>query len=155
LSETIHSASPRRAEITAEIRAKTGIDDTMIQRLVHAFYARVRTDDLIGPIFKERIENWTPHLARMCAFWSSVALMTGVYHGQPMGKHLPLPVDGRHFDRWLNLFAETAREVCPPAAAEHFIDRARRIAESLELGIASANGAILRKGERYRRADKT
>ena len=151
MSEAIHSANTRRAEITAAIRAKTGIDDAMIRRLVHAFYARVRTDDLIGPIFNERIRDWTPHLAQMCAFWSSVALMTGAYHGQPMRKHLPLPVDAHHFDRWLALFAETAHEVCPPAAAEHFIERAQRIAESLEMGIASANGVMLRKGERYRR----
>jgi truncated hemoglobin YjbI len=38
----------------------------------------------------------------MCAFWSSVALMSGRYHGQPMEKHLPLPIDARHFDRWLD-----------------------------------------------------
>ena len=42
--------------------------------------------------------------AQMCAFWSSVALMTGRYHGTPMAKHLPLPVDAGHFDRWLELF---------------------------------------------------
>ncbi|MDP2116533.1 MAG: preprotein translocase subunit TatC, partial [Brevundimonas sp.] len=69
-----------------------------------------------------------------------------------MPKHLPLPVDARHFDRWLELFEATAEDVCPPAAAAHFIERARRIAESLELGIAGANGVLLRKGERYLRA---
>jgi hemoglobin len=89
----------------------------------------------------------------MCAFWSSVTLMTGRYHGQPMQKHLPLPVDARHFDRWLALFEATARELCPPKAADHFVDRARRIAESLELGIASGRGIILRKGERLRSED--
>ena len=55
------------------------------------------------------------------------------------------------FDRWLALFEETAREVCPPAAAALFIERARRVAESLELGVASANNILLRKGERYLR----
>ena len=48
----------------------------------------------------------SPHL---CAFWSSVALMSGRYHGQPMVAHLPLPIDTPHFDRWLEIFAETAR----------------------------------------------
>ena len=48
--------------------------------------------------------------------------MTGRYHGQPMKKHLPLSVDARHFDRWLDLFEATARELCPPKAAEHFVD---------------------------------
>jgi hemoglobin len=143
---------PSRAEITAEIAERTGIDDPMIERLVRAFYQRVRTDDLIGPVFEARITDWEPHLQRMCAFWSSVALLTGRYHGQPMPKHMPLPIDAQHFDRWLGLFAETARELCPPAAADHFIERSRRIAESLEMGIAMRQGVLLRKGERFRRA---
>jgi hemoglobin len=79
--------------------------------------------------------------------------MTGSYHGRPMQKHLPLPVDGRHFDRWLELFAITARELCPPKAAAHFIERAQRIAESLELGIATTLGVMLKKGERLRREE--
>jgi hypothetical protein len=37
----------------------------------------------------------------MCAFWSSVTLMTGRYHGTPMARHAPLPIDADHFDRWL------------------------------------------------------
>jgi hemoglobin len=88
----------------------------------------------------------------MCAFWSSVALMSGRYSGQPMRVHLPLPVDAEHFDRWLMLFEQTAHEVCPPAAAAHFIERAHRIAESLELGIAGRHGVLLGKNQRFRRA---
>ena len=87
----------------------------------------------------------------MCAFWSSVALMTGRYHGTPMAKHLPLPVDADHFDRWLELFEATAREICPPEAEAHFVERARRIAASLELGIAGGQGVMLGNGERFRR----
>lgn len=140
----------RRARITAEIALRTGIDEAMISRLVHAFYVKVRQDELLGPVFAARISDWEPHLERMCAFWSSVALLTGRYHGRPMEKHLPLPVDAQHFDRWLALFEETARELCSDAAAEHFIERARRIAESLEIGIAGHHGVLLLKGERFR-----
>ena len=144
----------RRAAMTAEIVARTGIDEAMIERLVCTFYAKVRSDALLGPVFEARIADWEPHLQRMCAFWSSVALMSGVYHGRPMEKHLPLPVDARHFDRWLGLFEQTAHEVCPPVAAEHFIERAHRVAESLELGIAGQNRVLLMKGERLRRPDR-
>lgn len=139
----------RRARIQAAIAEQTGIDEAMIERLVHAFYAKVRKDALLGPVFAEQIADWAPHLERMCRFWSSVALMSGRYHGNPMEKHLPLPVDAAHFDRWLALFEETAHEVCPPRAAAHFIERAHRIAESLELGIAAGQGMPLMKGERY------
>ena len=144
-----HPPESRRDSARERIETETGIDEAMIARLVDGFYDRVRADSLIGPIFDARIRDWGPHLAQMKLFWSSVALMSGVYHGRPMPKHLPLPVDGRHFDRWLELFRATARELCPPAAADHFIERAQRIAESLELGIAGANGVLLRKGERY------
>ena len=106
---------------------------------------------MLAPIFEARIQDWEPHLQRMCAFWSSVALMSGRYHGTPMAKHMPLPVDADHFDRWLTLFEETALEVCPPAAAAHFVELARRIAASLELGIAGAQGVMLGTGERFRR----
>lgn len=142
----------RRAQITADIVALTGIDEEMIETVVRTFYAKVRQDEFLGPVFAERIADWEPHLERMCAFWSSVALLTGRYSGRPMEKHMPLPVDAAHFDRWLALFERTAHEVCAPAAAEHFIERARNIAQSLEVGVASHNGVILMKGERYREA---
>ena len=81
--------------------------------------------------------------------------MSGRYHGNPMTKHLPLPIDGAHFDRWLALFEVTARQICPPEANAHFVERARRIAESLELGIAGRHGVLLRRGERFRHRSLT
>jgi len=148
-SDDAASAQARRAAMTAQIQAETGIDEAMIERVIRGFYARVREDALLGPVFAAKIEEWEPHLQRMFAFWSSVALMSGRYHGQPMARHLPLPIDARHFDRWLALFAETARDLCPQAAAERFILSSRRIAESLELGIAGSHGVLLGKGQRY------
>ena len=149
--ELIVTGAERREQITAEISERTGITEGMIEGLVHAFYDRVRADPVLAPIFDARITNWEPHLAQMCAFWSSVALMSGRYHGTPMVKHMPLPVDAAHFDRWLDLFETTAREICPPEAAAHFVERARRIAASLELGIATGQGVLLGVGERFRR----
>jgi hemoglobin len=144
------TGAERREQITAEIVARTGITEAMIEHLVRGFYAKVRSDAVLGPVFEARIHDWEPHLSQMCAFWSSVALMTGRYHGTPMAKHLPLLVDADHFDRWLELFQLAAREICPPEAAAHFVERAQRIAASLELGIAGAQGVMLGKGERLR-----
>lgn len=149
--EPIVAGPARREQLTAEIMERTGINEAMIERLVRGFYAKVREDAVLGPVFESRIKDWEPHLAQMCAFWSSVALMTGRYHGAPMAKHLPLPVDGGHFDRWLALFEETAHEICPGEAEAHFVERARRIAQSLELGIAGSHGVMLDKGVRFRR----
>ena len=149
--EAIVTGPERRERITAGIMERTGIDEPMIERLVHGFYAKVRLDAVLAPVFDARIRDWEPHLEQMCAFWSSVALMSGRYHGTPMVKHMPLPVDAAHFDRWLELFETTAREICPPEAEAHFVERARRIAASLELGIAGGQGVMLGNGERFRR----
>jgi hemoglobin len=142
------SGKERREQIIRTIEGETGIDETLIEQLVMGFYLRVREDALLGPMFEAHIAEWEPRLQRMCAFWSSVTLMSGRYHGQPMRVHLPLPIDARYFDRWLALFETTARDVCPPQSADFFIDRAHRIAQSLEFGVAAARGIMLGKGNR-------
>jgi hemoglobin len=135
-------AAPKRNLIVEDIVERTGIDEAMIERLVREFYGRARLDPLIGPVFESKVHDWEDHFARISAFWSSVVLMSGRYHGQPMSAHVPLPIDSPHFDRWLEIFTETAQEICPPAAAALFLERAYRIAESLELGISVHKGEI-------------
>ena len=130
-----------RPATTAELQAATGLDEAVLGRLVRTVYDRVRGDALLGPVFAARIDDWEPHLERMTAFWSSVALMTGRYHGRPVEMHLPLPVGPAHFARWLALFEETAHEVCPPAGAAHVIERAHRIARSIRMAIEDAGRA--------------
>jgi hemoglobin len=142
----------RRNAAKLAVEREIGIDEAMVRKLVYFFYDRVREDEMLAPVFNARISDWDKHLNQMCDFWSSVVLLSGRYHGQPMQKHAPLPVGGIHFDRWLELFRASASEICPPLAAAHFITRAERIAESLELGIAGSRGEMLRSGERLRPA---
>lgn len=133
----------RRAQISDEIATRTGIDDAMIEKLVRTFYGRTGNDPVLGPIFAAHIDDWEAHIAKLCDFWSSVALLTGRYHGTPMSAHMPMPLGRTEFARWLEIFTQTAHEVCPPAAAAHFIERANRIANSLELGVAASRGEII------------
>ncbi len=77
----------RRAAFAAEVEKRAGIGKAKIDVLVHRFYDRVHFDPLLGPPFEARIADWQSHLARMCAFWSSVMLMTGHYHGRPIQVH--------------------------------------------------------------------
>ena len=113
------------------------IDEGMITVLVHAFYAKVRGDPEIGPIFTRAVgDDWDGHLTEMCDFWSSVMLMTGRYKGNPMIVHMRLKMlQPQHFERWLTLFRLTAEEVCPHEIAILFIGRAENIARSLQLGM--------------------
>jgi hemoglobin len=120
------------------------IDEASIARLVRTFYERAREDVLIGPIFTANVADWDHHIARITDFWSSIILRTGRYDGRPMRPHLMLPLQGEHFDRWLALFEQTAREVFSGEVAALFLDRARRIADSFEMGIASTRGEIVR-----------
>jgi hemoglobin len=115
--------APNRDLLVEQIVASTGIDEAMIDRLVRSFYAKARQDSLIGPVFESKVHNWEAHFTRMCAFWSSVALMSGRYHGQPMAVHMPLPIDTPHFDRWLEIFAATAEGL--PAGSSQLFPRAR------------------------------
>ena len=118
------------------------ITEAMIRRLVETFYARVRQDDLIGPIFNARVADWDDHLTKLTAFWASVILRKPGYDGRPMRPHLTMPLEGRHFDRWLDLFEANALTQLPRAFAALFIDRARLIADSFELGVANVRGEI-------------
>jgi hemoglobin len=120
------------------------VGEDEIKTLVHTFYGRVRNDDLIGPIFNGKIADWDDHLAKLCDFWSSVVLRTRRYEGRPMRAHLMMPtIRGEHFDRWLDLFEATARDVLPADAAPVFIQRARQIADSFEFGMANQRGDII------------
>jgi hemoglobin len=107
------------------------ITEHTIAELVDRFYSKVRRDELIGPIFEAAIgEQWDAHLAKMRAFWSSVMLATRSYKGNPMMTHLQLPrLRREHFDRWLDLWRETAAEVCSEPGARAFVQRAEMIAE--------------------------
>ena len=137
-SAQIASARP---EMTATIMAETGLDEGILRDLVRSFYDKVRRDEVLGPIFAARITYWGPHLERMVAFWSSVALMTGRYHGRPVQAHTPLPIKRDHFELWLVLFRETAHEVCTAEGAAHVIERAERIARSLHIAVEEAHAA--------------
>jgi len=120
-----------------------GIDEAMIETQVRTFYDRVRRDPVLGPIFNGAIEDWEAHLAKLCDFWSSVLLMTGRFKGSPMAAHARRPdIAHSHFALWLDLFERTAREVCPPAAADLFVEKSRMIGRSLAIGLAVSRGEL-------------
>jgi hemoglobin len=112
------------------------ITETQISDLVDRFYAKVRLDPEIGPIFNAIVGDWPHHLATLKDFWSTVLLTTGRYKGDPMMTHLQLPLDPAHFERWLALFAETANVVFPSELAANVIAKSQRIAQNFKNGIA-------------------
>lgn len=106
-----------------------------ISNLVHAFYARVRQDQVLGPIFDAHVDDWDHHLAKLVDFWSSILRRTGRFTGAPMPKHAVLPgLSAELFQRWLALFRETAATQPNGAMSEQACAMAERIAQSLWMG---------------------
>ncbi len=113
------------------------LDEAGLRTLVEAFYARVRADSEIGPIFNDSVGDWPAHLETMTAFWSSVMLTTGRYKGQPVPAHLKhsARMSPAHFERWLLIWGSTADALMTSVAAAALKAKAARIAESLQLAL--------------------
>lgn len=116
--------------------------------LVHAFYSKVRHDEVLAPIFESRITDWDPHLAKMVDFWSSALRGTARYRGAPMPRHAALPgLTPTLFHRWLALFRETTRALENEALRLRADDLAHRIAGSLWYGYQARHGAPADAGQ--------
>ncbi len=112
--------------------APLAITEEQIADLVDTFYARVRQDTVLGPVFERVVgDAWEPHLEKMRAFWSSLVLASGRYKGNPMMAHLRLlpRIGAQHFERWLALWRQTATELFPQQVAASFVWRAENMAE--------------------------
>src|SRR5690625_4236298 len=106
-----------------------------ITTLVHQFYARIREDSQLGPIFNAHIDNWDDHLDTMASFWSSLLIGAGTYRGTPMPKHAALPdLNAGLFQQWLALFEETSNNLDNRQLAAKAQEYAHRIARSLWYG---------------------
>lgn len=116
--------------------APSSITELSIRQLVNTFYARVRGDAVLSPIFDEKLAGkWDMHMPRMYAFWTKVLLGTGEFQGNVFGKHMVLTgIEQQHFVQWLRLFKTTAIEIFGVEDAAVPLQVAERIAASLQLG---------------------
>lgn len=115
---------------------RKSFDDVSIEKLVRGFYAQVRDDEEIGPIFARRIDDWEPHLKRMMAFWTTILRGEAAYQygpkGPPPAIHRGIPeLRLEHFERWLALFRGVATSVFPTDAASFVIGRAEGMGRAL------------------------
>lgn len=109
--------------------------------MVDTFYGYVREDELLGPIFNERIRNnWPTHLEKMYRFWQTVLLHVQAYSGSPFLPHATLPIDKTHFDRWLSLFEKTITENFEGEVADDALQRASNMAQMFQFKIAHYQG---------------
>lgn len=137
-----HSFSKRKRAQIREAAGIMGIDEGYLSQMVEEFYARIRADARLGPVFEAEIgENWEPHLERMKRFWASIALNAGSYSGKPVAVHQRLRgIEREDFDRWLGLFRATLDDTAPTSEAVNYLMiRTERIAQSLRMAMFVRN----------------
>jgi hemoglobin len=130
-----------------KVMIEDGITEEGLTALVDRFYAKVREDAALGPIFNGAIHDWPEHLERLQAFWSSVMLTSGRYKGQPLPAHFrhEAAITPALFERWLGLWRETTNELMAPHAAAALQEKAGRIAQSLTLGLEDQRERLRRQ----------
>jgi hemoglobin len=116
------------------------LTEEQLTDVVGWFYARVRKDPLLGPVFDDAVHDWNRHLHKLVAFWASVMNGAGRYHGSPTQAHAAHAdrIKPEMFDRWLALWRETTSEVLPAPAATAMQDRAARMAVALQRSLRRA-----------------
>jgi len=117
---------------TTPASAPNFIAESDIQQMVHRFYALVRQDEILGPIFNSRVADWDHHLEMLCDFWSSVLLGTGRFKGAPVQAHVRIPdLSWPLFQRWLGLFHGVTASLGHPLLQEQADIMAEGIAAKL------------------------
>jgi truncated hemoglobin YjbI len=120
--------------VSGAARDLTTVDDVDV--LVRAFYRRVATDDLLGPIFEGAGVDWSAHIPKLVDFWEWQLLDGRSYRGNPLRAHAPVhrvrPFGDAHYARWLELFDDTVDEHFAGPTAELAKERARRMASALQ-----------------------
>lgn len=107
-----------------------------VEKLVDRFYARVREDEILAPIFNNVIrDRWPEHLEKMYNFWETVLLNNHTYYGNPFLPHANLPVSKNHFQRWLTLFYQTLDSEFEGEKTKEAKQRAFKMAEMFQLKI--------------------
>lgn len=90
-----------------------------VSQLVHAFYQKIRTDELLGPIFNNQIpdDHWPAHLEKLTDFWETNLFGVARFKGNPSQKHVQLDqktgytIGAGHFEHWLSIWYATVDEL--------------------------------------------
>jgi hemoglobin len=93
------------------------IDD--IKLMVDTFYSRIREDEILGPIFNDKLEDrWGQHLEKMYRFWQTILHDEHTYNGAPFPPHATMPINESHFTLWVKIFSNTVNDLFEGPIAE-------------------------------------
>lgn len=107
----------------ADVMATCGEEG--IRRMVAAFYQRVRTDDLLGPMYPD--SDWEGAEERLAEFLlfrlgASTRYIETRGHPKLRMRHITFRIGIAERDRWLELMTAAMEEAAIPASAREFLD---------------------------------
>lgn len=113
------------------------INDEGIDKLMQIFYAKIRLDKDLGPIFNRAVgtddASWERHIEKIGKFWKTMLLGEKLYMGNPVQPHINLlPFDIKLFDVWLGLFKESLELVFEEEPANRYLEVANNIATNFK-----------------------
>lgn len=120
---------------------KTIEDRGDVSLLVNTFYAKIREDELLGPIFNAHVADWPEHLEHLTDFWESNLFRISKFRGNPPAAHQLVDqkehntITPVHFGQWMRLWYETIDELYHGDRAELAKNLARRMSTGLFLSI--------------------
>jgi len=109
--------------------------EAAIERMVRLFYERALADEVLGPLFRETIHDWEPHIRTVADFWSGAILRTGRYQGNVYAPHMKLKFEPEAFDHWLAAFESAVRDTLSPQDAATALRVAHHMANSFKVGM--------------------
>jgi len=122
--------------MTTALPPRFDITRPEIERVVAAFYARVRRHPGLGPVFAVHVTDWPAHEAKVADFWANTILHERGYDGTPVEAHVKAGnVKPGMFSTWLALFDAVLAEELRPDQAAAWSALAHRIGRSLRASV--------------------
>lgn len=123
------------------VRPRFPITETQIAAVVASFYASIRQNPRLGPVFAAHVTDWPAHEAKITRFWKNAILLERSYDGNPMAVHRAAGnVRPEMFEIWLGLFDSTLDRQLPPDTAAQWSALAHRIGRGLRFGLEADAG---------------
>jgi hemoglobin len=110
-----------------------------IAAVVSGFYIRMRSNEILAPVFAAHVDDWPAHEEKITHFWANAILYERTYDGNPMQVHIAAgDVRPDHFQTWLALFDETLNAEIAAPQRDQWSALAHRIGRGLSLGVTDA-----------------
>jgi hemoglobin len=103
-----------------------------VSRLVKWFYARVRFEPDLEPIFNANVPKWSEHLELLIDFWCGQTGGPTTYRGG-LGKHARLDLKPEHFATWLRVWEQNCTDLLQPKERNEMIKLAKELATRMHV----------------------